>query len=68
MSISEFNFSAHSPQFVGGPLDGSAFNLPPTAEAIEMRCGRVICRYKRTDTNTFSWVKSWPMESGESHD
>jgi hypothetical protein len=65
VTISEFNFSAHSPQFVGGPLDGSAFNLPPTAEAVEMRCGRIVCRYKRADSNTFLFVESWPNDAKE---
>lgn len=57
---SEFNFSAHSPQFVGGPLDGSAWNIPPTVEAVEMRVGTLICRYKRIDKDTFLYVRAMP--------
>ena len=57
---SEFNFSAHSPQFVRGPLDGSAWNIPPTVEAVEMRHGSLVCRYKRLDKDTFLFVRCWP--------
>jgi hypothetical protein len=57
---SKFNFSAHSPQFVRGPLDGSAWNIPPTTQAVEMQCDRLICRYTRLDENTFLFVRSWP--------
>ena len=59
MPISEFNFSAHSPQFIGGPLDGSAYNIPPATQAVEMVCGMLLCRYERADidTFTFQWSK-----------
>ena len=57
---SELNFSAHSPQFVRGPLDGVAWIIPRTTQAVEMQCGRLICRYKRLDENTFLFVRCWP--------
>jgi hypothetical protein len=60
MTASDFNVSAHSPEFVRGPLDGSAWNIPPTVEAVEMRCDRLICRYKRIDKDTFLYVRTLP--------
>jgi hypothetical protein len=57
MTASEFNFSAHSPQFVGGPLDGSAYSMWPTVQAVEMNSGTLVCRYTRIDKHTFVFEK-----------